>query len=314
MEKNTIILSIIVVNTNDAPHIQDCLTSLLESKGKFAGVEILVVDHFSNDDSADLLAKLNGNGINVIQKENEGFGSACNFGAKKARGEWVLFLNPDTWVDLKFIEILLDRICISENKKFGSIGIKNLDPKSGDQAVKYSVLKVNFLARAKLVQRYDNHLFNAGTSVLFVKERFESFSGFSKFIFIYNEDVDLGLRLFRAGFDHIVIEEPRVWHIGSAKTGKDWRVKAHWYARGEIITILNNFNFLLPILLSLHIALYMSVTVYLLCSGKVTQAIQILRQYYNLICQLDAVLHTRKLTQRNFVRSELAVFLRSRVK
>ena len=90
-------LSIIIVSYNTKDLLKKCVDSVTEELGnsKITG-EIIVADNASTDDSVKVAKGL---GVSVIQnRENLGFGGANNLGAKRARGRYLLFLNPDTEV------------------------------------------------------------------------------------------------------------------------------------------------------------------------------------------------------------------------
>jgi GT2 family glycosyltransferase len=86
-------ISIVIVNWNSGRLLERCVHSLRENA---PDCQILVVDNASTDSSASLNAKAE-TGITVLHNErNLGFAAACNRGWQEARGEQILFLNPDT--------------------------------------------------------------------------------------------------------------------------------------------------------------------------------------------------------------------------
>jgi GT2 family glycosyltransferase len=90
-------LSIIIVSWNTRTLLKRCLTSIFKNppKGRF---EIWVVDNGSVDGSSQMV-KQNFSRVHLIQnKKNLGFAKANNLAAKKAKGEYILFLNSDTKV------------------------------------------------------------------------------------------------------------------------------------------------------------------------------------------------------------------------
>ena len=69
--------------------------------------EIIVVDNGSTDDSAEK-AKENFPSINLLKSEkNLGYSGGCNLGAKDSKGEYIIFLNNDTFHAKNWIEKLI---------------------------------------------------------------------------------------------------------------------------------------------------------------------------------------------------------------
>ncbi len=85
-------VSILLVLYNRAELTLACLRSILASSG--CPVELIIVDNASSDDTSALLDRVDG-AIILRNEENLGFLRACNQGAEKASGEFLLFLNND---------------------------------------------------------------------------------------------------------------------------------------------------------------------------------------------------------------------------
>ena len=90
-------LSVIIINYNVKHFLEQCLFSV---KKAVAGIpaEIIVIDNNSADNSIEYLSPLFPTVKFIANKENTGFAKACNQGLRKAMGEYILFLNPDTIV------------------------------------------------------------------------------------------------------------------------------------------------------------------------------------------------------------------------
>jgi len=87
-------LSIIFVNYNAAPFINDCIRSIYQYN-QAESFEIIIVDNNSSDESGKLLMN-NFPSIRWIQMGyNAGYARANNEGIRQAKGNIVLLLNPD---------------------------------------------------------------------------------------------------------------------------------------------------------------------------------------------------------------------------
>ena len=85
-------LSIIIPHHNGKKLLFDCLESLFDNIS-IDNFEVIVVDNHSNDESADE-AKIQFPSIHLLKsKKNLGYSGGCNFGAKKAIGEYLSLIH-----------------------------------------------------------------------------------------------------------------------------------------------------------------------------------------------------------------------------
>ncbi len=89
------LLSIIIVNYKSAALINNCITSLVVNSGDLP-YELLLVDNASEDESCEILSKKFPFIHWVQMNYNSGFARANNEGIRRAKGDAVLLLNPDT--------------------------------------------------------------------------------------------------------------------------------------------------------------------------------------------------------------------------
>lgn len=97
-------ISIIVPIYNVEKYIRQCLDSIVNQT--YRNLEIILVDDGSPDACGavcDEYAKMDGR-ITVIHKENAGVGAARNDGIDRATGEWLMFVDPDDWLELDCCE------------------------------------------------------------------------------------------------------------------------------------------------------------------------------------------------------------------
>lgn len=98
-------LSVIIVSWNVRELLGQCLASLQRATlsaragdGQALAIEIIVVDSGSEDGSADLVRERYPDALLLPQSVNIGFTRGNNIGLERARGEYLLLLNPDTEV------------------------------------------------------------------------------------------------------------------------------------------------------------------------------------------------------------------------
>ena len=101
-------LSIIIVNYRSWKRLDACLKSI--TLRSMDNIEVIVVDNKSNDDHAQAFIAAHPQVKFILQDINGGFAQACNRGAKEAKGEWLLFLNPDTILQANNLRSLMDKV------------------------------------------------------------------------------------------------------------------------------------------------------------------------------------------------------------
>lgn len=102
-------ISIIIPVFNAEKYLKKCLDSVLESLGKIEG-EIIVVDNDSTDASLAILkeyASKHPKIIKVLQCHTPGAAAVRNYGASKARGEYLWFIDADDTIDKKAVTKLI---------------------------------------------------------------------------------------------------------------------------------------------------------------------------------------------------------------
>jgi len=88
-------LSIIVITHNSSSYIKACLHSVMEAM-KGVDHEILIVDNASKDETCRIIEKEFPQVLLIKSEVNLGFAKANNLGLQKAKGEFILLINPDT--------------------------------------------------------------------------------------------------------------------------------------------------------------------------------------------------------------------------
>ncbi|MFV0518774.1 MAG: glycosyltransferase [Lachnospirales bacterium] len=113
-DETKIDISVIVPVYNVDKYLDTCIFSLVNQTYEF--FEIILVNDGSTDDSLSICnrwAKKDSR-VKIINKENGGLSSARNSGLDNATGEFIAFVDADDYVDLRFLEVLIN-LCIEKN-------------------------------------------------------------------------------------------------------------------------------------------------------------------------------------------------------
>ena len=128
------LVSIIIPTYNTKLYIDRCLQSIINQSNK--NIEIIVIDDGSTDQTADYIINQYPT-IAVYKQTNKGVSSARNYGIDVAKGEYVLFVDSDDWIDLNVVELLLEGI---QKGKYDVAMIGHIRElmQSGTQVFKYA--------------------------------------------------------------------------------------------------------------------------------------------------------------------------------
>lgn len=117
-------VSIIIPVYNQVHYTYACLVSILENTGEF-DYEIIIADDVSTDATKEIDKFVSGLVI-ARNESNQGFLKNCNNAAKKARGEYIFFLNNDTTVQKDWLPPLIR--LLESDKSIGMVGSKLIYP------------------------------------------------------------------------------------------------------------------------------------------------------------------------------------------
>ena len=246
-------LSILIVNYNVKYYLEQCLQSVFTALDALTeSAEVLVADNASTDNSRTyILSRFPTKSIHWVEnKKNVGFGSANNQLLAQATGEHILFLNPDTLVTP---EVLKNSILfLDEHSACGALGVKMLNGSGGflreskrgfpdpwtsffkiTQLYKLfpsnkrmgryylswlseeEIQEVDVLAGAYLYARR-KALIDSSEICSLNGKRIERKEGFDERFFMYGEDIDLSVRIQRAGWKNYYLPTPILHYKGES--------------------------------------------------------------------------------------------------
>jgi O-antigen biosynthesis protein len=119
-------LSIIIVNYNVKYFLEHCIISVQAAMHGIAA-EIIVVDNVSTDDSVQMMRQKYPHIALIANTKNVGFAKANNQGVAIAKGEYILYLNPDTIVPEDCFTKCI--AYLKANPQVGALGARLIDGK-----------------------------------------------------------------------------------------------------------------------------------------------------------------------------------------
>jgi GT2 family glycosyltransferase len=234
-------MDIIIVNWNSGGQLRDCLESInnAANRGSFELSRVVVVDNASSDGSADGLEDL-GLPLTALRNTvNRGFAAACNQGAKRSRADYLLFLNPDTYVNEDSLAKPLIFMEKTFSQNIGIVGIQLLDD---DGKIARTCARFptpgRFFSKMLGLDRLFPHVFPShfmsewdhrdsrevdhvmGAFFLIRRSIFKELNGFDEQFFVYLEDLDFSIRAWQAGWRSFYLADAKARHKGGGTSEK----------------------------------------------------------------------------------------------
>jgi hypothetical protein len=233
MPEKKVDLSVIVLSFNTKDLLRHCLSSVFKSDLGNYHLQVIVADNASSDGSVEMLRKEFPKVILVESKENYGFAKGNNAGLTKAKGRYILFLNSDTEVFPETLRIMLDYM--ERNPKVGLATCRvefvdgSLDPAShrgfptpGNAFTYFSGLEKLF-PHSKVFSGYHlgyldlqtSHQIDTPTGAFYLvrKKVIDEVGSFDERYFMYAEDIDLSLRIKKAGWQIMYLPLTKIIHF-----------------------------------------------------------------------------------------------------
>jgi len=241
-------LSVIIVNYNVRYFLELCLRS---TEKALEGIEseIIVVDNHSSDESVSYLQPKFPGIRFIANRENVGFSRANNQALTTARGENILFLNPDTILPEGFA-----RTCLSFLEKTpgaGALGVRMIDgsghflkesrrgfPSPWVAFCKLAGLTALFPHSRLFAGYYLGHLpaeqthpapILSGACFWVRRAILDTVGAFDEQFFMYAEDIDLSYRIQQAGYRNYYLADTTILHFKGESTRKDTRYVRLFY-------------------------------------------------------------------------------------
>jgi len=265
-------ISVIFVSFNTKYFLEQAISSVIKSQGKFS-IELFVVDNHSSDNSLDYIQSNIEYPIITIQNEsNLGFATANNIGIQQAKGKYILLLNPDTVIQADTLATCYHFAETHQN--VGAIGVKMVDgsgnylleskravPTPANSFWKLSGIS-NLFPKSKIFSNYNLGNLDedldakievlCGAFMFAPRKILMEVEGFDEDYFMYGEDIDLSYKIKKAGYDNWYLGTHTIIHYKGQSTKKssvDYVhnfynamsifAKKHYASSGFLISILS---------------------------------------------------------------------------
>ena len=233
---NKIQLSIIIVSYNTKKLTLDTIKSIYRHAHDVS-LEIIIVDNDSKDGSVEALKKLASKKKNlhfIAEKENWGFGVSNNIGAKKAKGDYLLFLNSGTLIHSGVLPYSLSWFtshpktgvysCRLENKDKTNQANGGYFPTLGKlliwqfflddlPLIRHLVKSIHPYVKHPLYSQLSHLDWVTGAFMMIPRKLFNKLKGFDKKIWLYVEELELCYRIKQAGYQIVYDPTHSITHL-----------------------------------------------------------------------------------------------------
>lgn len=236
-------------------------------------VTVIIVKYRAPRQLKACLASLKGYPTIIVDNDqvNRGYAAGNNLGAKQARSEYLLILNPDTVVYpgaittlVKFLDthphvgIVAPLLLDPAGRPYPLQGTRELTPLSGLFALSFLNRIPNPISNHYWLSDWDKKTTKSvdvvpGTAFLIRKALFDQMGGFDEKFFLYFDETDLCRRVRQAGWEIYINPSAQIMHVWGASTPKSSKTKS-------IFTASRFYYF------KKHFGLAWAVIIHLVCS------------------------------------------------
>lgn len=201
--------SIIVPVFNRPDEVDELLSSLLNQT--FTDFEVLIVEDGSQKPCDEVCNKYADRlDLHYFMKPNSGPGQSRNYGAERAKGEYLLILDSDVVLPKGYLNAIEEELRCEPADAFGGPDAAHESFTDTQKAISYSMTSFfttgGIRGGKKKLDKFYPRSFNMGIR----RDVYMELEGFSKMRF--GEDIDFSIRIFKAGKRCRLFPEAWVWH------------------------------------------------------------------------------------------------------
>ena len=247
-------ISIIIPHYNNYQILNDCLKSLYDSE--LHDSEIIIVNNKSTDDSIEKIKNQYPYITIISTTKNKGYAGGCNYGAREANGELLVFLNNDTEVDKNWLNPLIQ--LLDSNPKIASVQPKIIN-KNNPKVFDYAGASGGFIdkycypfSRGRIFNtiesddgQYNNIkkiFWASGTGFVTRKSIFKKIGGFDETLFAHMEEVDYHWKCQLNGYEIYVNPNSIIYHLGGQTLSYHSAYKTYLNHRNSLLLLFSNYN------------------------------------------------------------------------
>lgn len=202
------ILSIIIPIYNVEQYLELCLDSIHTQQVEIKNFEVIIVNDGTPDNSMAIVKRYSGcySNLGIIEQENQGLSVARNVGFKKAKGDYVWFVDSDDWLTENAISYVIESIKKNPDVEVFATVLNMFYEKSGKTIVEY---KPNLNVKTGRDYMFKNNNANRGACQRYIFKRSFLIKNNLEFMpGVYHEDGEFANRMLYLAERLIILPVP----------------------------------------------------------------------------------------------------------
>lgn len=225
-------VSLVIPTYNSGSDLADVLASVAAQTT--APIEVLVVDGGSRDDTLDILRR---HPVHIVAPGGYlGLAQARNLGWRKARGEIILYLDSDALAAPDLVQVIVREYVDERVAGVGGQGIETSREGVSDRWRRLHGSQTFGSERLRPAPM----LFGLCSS--YRRRALEAIGGFDETFLTNGEDLDIGLRLRRAGWDLVYTPHARVRHLRTDTLRSLLQMQYRYFYWGALVQAKNQLE------------------------------------------------------------------------
>lgn len=257
-------MSVITVGMNHLSYIKELYKSLYDERTTpKTSFEAIFVNNCSTDGSVEFL-KENYPHVKIIRnKEPYGFGKNNNIGVDAAKGKYIAIINPDIQIKKSSLDALYDYMEVHPNVGMAVPHLFNVDGTHqysirgfitpslflsrilthGKDSANHPKMK-RYLCKDIDIEKVQPINWAVGAALFLRRDFYQQLGGFDLDYFLYMEDEDLALRVWKSG--HPVVYVPSSHMVHNHLRASSHLGKKAWIHFKSLLTFFKKHGFHVP--------------------------------------------------------------------
>lgn len=254
-------ITIVIVSYNVLDYLVPCIDSVHKATERI-DAEIVVVDNCSKDDTVNYLREHYPDVRLIPNRENVGFSRANNQAIRASASEYVLLLNPDTFVYENTISSCVD--FMDAHPQAGGVGVRMLTHDGNPAPESRRAIPTPWVAMLKMLGFSHRYYMSdlpwdepcqievvSGAYCMLRRKALDQIGLLDEDYFMYGEDIDLSYRMIYGGWQNWYLPYDIIHYKGKSTQKSSFRY-VHVFYQAMLIFFRKHYSHL-SFLLSLPI-------------------------------------------------------------